>query len=73
LNSIHLNDLWIESNSTPEAAMDDPKKEVFLDASQGVVLMGRGVIGDRSDNWSFAVFSIAFSLYGNEVALARLK
>jgi hypothetical protein len=30
--------------------MDEPKKEVFLDASQGVVLMGRGVIGDRSDN-----------------------
>jgi hypothetical protein len=37
---VPLNDLWVETHSTPEAAMDEPKKEVFLDASQGVVLMG---------------------------------
>jgi hypothetical protein len=30
--------------------MDGPKREVDLDATQGVALMGRSAIGDHSDN-----------------------
>jgi len=30
--------------------MDEPKKEVFLNVTRGVVLMGRSAIGDQPDN-----------------------
>jgi hypothetical protein len=30
--------------------MDGPKKEVFLDATRGVILMGRSAIGDQPNN-----------------------